>query len=76
MKQTITERITLSRELFFDIEGTSHLQERINIKAKELLKKYKRVEYLEHQLEEGYLDTADSEHLSFAVSFEVGLPIE
>lgn len=76
MKQTITERITLPRDLFFDIEGTSHLQERINIKIKELRKKYNRVEYLDHKLEEGYLDTTDSENLSFAVSFEVGLPIE
>lgn len=72
MKQTITERITLSRELFFDIEGTSHLQERINIKAKELLKKYKRVEYLDHQLEEGYLDTSVDGEFVFSVVFEVG----
>lgn len=73
MKQTITERITLPHELFFDIEGTSHLQERINIKAKELRGKYSRVEYLDHKLEEGYLDTADSDHLSFVVSYEVEL---
>lgn len=71
MKQTITERITLPRDLFFDIEGTSHLQERINIKVKELQKKYKRVEYIDHKLEEGYLDTIDSDHLSFVVSYEV-----
>lgn len=72
MKQTRTERITLPRELFFDIEGTSHLQERINIKAKELQKKYSRVEYLDHQLEEGYLDTSVDGEFVFSVVFEVG----
>ena len=76
MKQIITERITLPRDLFFDIEGTSHLQERINLRVKDLREKYSRVEYLNHKLEEGYLDTADSDHLSFVVSYEVGLLIE
>lgn len=70
--KTITERIILPRVLFFDIEGTSHLQERINIKIKELRKKYNRVEYLDHKLEEGYLDTSVDGEFVFSVVFEVG----
>ncbi|WP_392471386.1 hypothetical protein ACF3OC_08370 [Sphingobacterium cellulitidis] len=72
MKHTITERITLPCELFFDIDGTSHLQERINIKIKELREEYSRVEYLDHKLEEGYLDTSVDGEFVFSVVFEVG----
>lgn len=72
MKQTITERITLPRNLFFDKEGNFYLQERINIKAKELRKKFRRVEYLDHKLEEGYLDTSVDGEFVFSVVFEVG----
>ncbi|WP_099369605.1 hypothetical protein [Sphingobacterium sp. 1.A.5] len=72
MKQIITERITLPRDLFFDIEGTSHLQERINLRVKDLREKYSRVEYLDHKLEEGYLDTSVDAEFVFSAVFEVG----
>jgi len=41
-------------------------------KAKDLRKKYKRVEYLDHKLEEGYLDTSVDGEFVFSVVFEVG----
>lgn len=74
MKQTITTRLTIPTELMQGDEGLEYLQRLINTVAEDLeqVHGYTSIEYLDHKLEEGYLDTADADHLSFVVSYEVG----
>lgn len=74
MKQTITARQTIPNRIFLENGGLEYLQRMINITAEGLKGEhgYSKIEYIDHQLEEGYLDTADADHLSFVVTFRVG----
>jgi len=73
MKQTITTRLTIPTASLSEEAGHAYLPSLINTVAEDLREEngYTNVEYLDHKLEEGYLDTADSDHLSFVVSYEV-----
>lgn len=73
MKQTITTRLTIPTEVMHGEEGLEYLQRVITTVAEDLAEEngYLSVEYVDHVLEDGYLDTSDSDHLSFVVSFEV-----
>ncbi len=75
MKQTITTRLTIPTASLSEEGGHAYLQSLINTVSEDLKEEhgYASVEYIDHVLEEGYLDTADSDHLSFVVSFEVEL---
>lgn len=74
MKQIITATIGIPSSIFLK-HGSDFLQRQIRVVAEDLKEEYgyKSIEYLDHKLEEGYLDTADSDHLSFVVSYEVGI---
>ena len=75
MKQTITTRLTIPTASLSEEGGHAYLQRLINHVAEDLADEhgYSSVEYVDHKLEEGYLDTADADHLSFVVSFEVNI---
>ncbi|WP_099368060.1 hypothetical protein [Sphingobacterium sp. 1.A.4] len=75
MKQTISTRLTVPTASLSEEGGHAYLQSLINTVAEDLKEEhgYTSVEYLDHKLEEGYLDTADADHLSFVVSYEVEL---
>ena len=73
-KQTITTSLTIPVSIFLANGGLEYLQRMITTVAEDLAEENgnSSVEYVDHKLEEGYLDTADSDHLSFVVSYEVG----
>lgn len=74
MKHAITAIIGIPSSIFLSQGGLIFLQKQIGIVARDLqqVHGYTSIEYLDHKLEEGYQDTADSDHLNFVVSFEVG----
>lgn len=74
MKENITATIIIPINIFLAHGGDTLLREQIDSVAEDLasVNGYTSIEYIDHRLEEGYLDPADSDHLSFVVTFEVG----
>ena len=74
MKQLITATIGIPNSIFLANGGILYLQRQIDVIADDLASEhgYMSIQYVDHRLEEGYLDTSDSDHLSFVVSYEVG----
>lgn len=73
MKQTITARLTIPSNIFIENGGLTYLQRMIDTVAEELAEEhgYTSIDYVDHKLEEGYLDTSEDDKLFFVVTFEV-----
>ncbi|QBR13555.1 hypothetical protein [Sphingobacterium sp. CZ-2] len=73
MKNTITARMTIPNHIFLEQGGLSYLQSQINLISKDLQQEYgyNHIEYLDHKLEDSSVDTADSDHLVFVITFGV-----
>lgn len=74
MKHTITARITIPPSIFLEHGGFSFLQRQIEFVAEDLAEEhgYTSIEYVDHKLAEGSLDTSESESMTFVVTYEVG----
>lgn len=75
MKNPITARLTMPSNIFLENGGLAYLQRMIDSVAEDLAEEhgYTSIEYIDHHLEEGYLDSSEDDKLVFVFTFGVGL---
>jgi len=74
MRRTITTQLTIPKEFLLGKDGLGYLQKQINNMAEDLLQEYPSVEYISHEMIEGYSDSAETDHFTYVVTYRVGTP--